>query len=82
MNDQTPDRLLARVETLVMAIRKVNTALEGDPKHPNKARLLERRAEYQTSLHNIREYGREKKPSAPVGVQIDVPADVLNSEHK
>ncbi len=72
-----PDRLLNRVETLIMAIRKVNTALEADTKHPNKKRLLERRAEYQTSLTNIQEYGREKKPCAPEGVKIEVPTDVL-----
>ncbi len=72
-----PDRLLARVETLVMAVRKIDTALDADPEHPNKARMLERRKEYRTSLQNIQEYGREKKPSAPAGVSIEVPTDVL-----
>ena len=71
------DRLLSRVETLVMAIRKINAALDADAKHPNKKRMEERRAEYQTSLTNIQEYGREKKPTAPVGVKIEVPVDVL-----
>ena len=72
-----PDRLLNRVETLITAIRKVNVALEADPKHPNKKCLLERRAEYQTSLKNIQEYGREKVPKVPEGVKIVVPTDVL-----
>ena len=72
-----PDRLLNRIDTLIAAIRKVDAALDADAKHPNKKRLLERRAEYQTSLTNIQEYGREKKPSASVGVKIEVPADVL-----
>ena len=71
------DRLLNRVETLVAAIRKVDAALDADPKHPNKKRMLERRAEYQTSLKNIQEHGREKVPKARVGVKIEVPADVL-----
>lgn len=73
------DRLLNRVETLVAAIRKVDTALDADPKHPNKKRILERRDEYQTSLKNIQEYGREKVPKAPEGVKIEVPTDVLES---
>ena len=73
------DRLLSRVETLVAAIRKIDGAIEADPKHPNKKRMLERRDEYQTSLKNIQEYGREKKPSAPEGAKIEVPADVLES---
>ncbi len=72
-----PDRLLSRVETLVGAVRKVDAALDADPKHPNKKRMLERRDEYQTSLKNIQEYGREKKPTAPEGVKIEVPTDVL-----
>ncbi len=72
-----PDRLLNRVETLVAAIRKVDAALDADAKHPNKKRLLERRAEYQTSLTNIQEYGREKVPKGREGVKIEVPADVL-----
>lgn len=85
MSDQTtdteievlPDRLLARVETLVMAVRKIDAALSADAEHPNKERMLQRREEYRTSLSNIQEYGREKKPSAPEGVTIDVPTDVL-----
>ena len=72
-----PDRLLNRVETLVAAIRKVDAALDADPKHPNKKRMLERRAEYQQSLTNIQEYGRESVPKARVGVKIEVPTDVL-----
>ena len=71
------DRLLNRVETLVAAIRKVDAALDADPKHPNKKRMLERRAEYQTSLKNIQEHGREKVPKAREGVKIEVPTDVL-----
>lgn len=74
-----PDRLLNRVETLVVAVRKVNAALDADPKHPNKKRMLERRAEYQTSLMNIQEYGREKVPKAREGVKIEVPTDVLEN---
>ncbi len=72
-----PDRLLNRVETLVAAIRKVDAALDADPKHPNKKRLLERRTEYMTSLKNIQEYGRERVPKAREGVKIEVPTDVL-----
>ena len=75
----TPDRLLNRVETLVGAIRKINAALDADPKHPNAKRMLERRAEYQTSLKNIQEHGREKVPKAREGVKIEVPTDVLES---
>lgn len=75
----TPDRLLSRVEILVMAIRKVDAELDANAKHPNKKRLLERRAEYQTSLTNIQEYGREKLPQARVGVKIEVPTDVLEN---
>ncbi len=73
------DRLLNRVETLVASIRKVDKALDADPKHPNKKRLLLRRAEYQQSLTNIQEYGRESIPKARVGVKIEVPTDVLES---
>ena len=71
------DRLLSRVETLVAAIRKVDAALDADAKHPNKKRLLERRAQYQTSLKNIQEYGVERVPKAREGVKIEVPTDVL-----
>ncbi len=77
-----PDRLLSRVETLVGAIRKVDQALDGDAKHPNRERLLERRAEYQVSLKNIQEFGREKMPRAPEGVRIEVPADVLEQRNE
>ena len=73
----TPSRLLNRVDTLVGEIRKINMALDADQKHPNRKRLLERLAEYQGSLANIQEYGREKAPKAPVGVRIEVPVDVL-----
>lgn len=74
-----PDRLLNRLETLVGAIRKIDPALDADTDHPNKKRILERRAEYQASIMNIQEYGREKVPEAPAGVKIEVPADVLES---
>ena len=73
----TPDRLLSRVETLVGAIRKVDAVLDADAKHPNKKRMLERRGEYQQSLTNIQEFGRERVPKVPAGVKIEVPADVL-----
>ena len=72
-----PDRMLNRVETLVQAIREVNAALDADSKHPNKKRMLERLAEYQISLRNIQEFGRERVSRNPVGVKIEVPADVL-----
>ncbi len=72
-----PDRLLNRVETLVEAIRKVDVVLDAEPQHPNKKRMLERRVEYQTSLKNIQEYGRERVPKAREGVKIEVPTDVL-----
>ena len=75
----TPSRLLNRVDTLVGEIRKINMALDADQKHPNKKRMLERRAEYQTSLKNIQEHGREKVPKAREGVKIEVPTDVLES---
>ena len=75
----TPNRLLNRVDTLVGVVRKIDAALDADPKHPNEKRMLERRAEYQTSLKNIQEYGREKVPKAPEGVKIEVPTDVLES---
>ena len=73
-----PNRILNRVDTLVAAIRKTDMMLDANPKHPQKKRLLERRAEYQTSLKNIQKYGREKEPPELVGVQINVPTDVLN----
>ena len=73
------DRLLNRFETLVAAIRKIDAALDSDPKHPNKKRMLERRNEYRTSLKNIQEYGRERVPKAREGVKIEVPTDVLES---
>ncbi len=73
-----PDRLLNRLETLIGAIRKINAVLDAEPQHPNKKRMLERRVEYQTSLTNIQEYGRERMPTKmPVGTKIEVPADVL-----
>ena len=75
----TPDRLLNRVETLVAGIRKVDVALDADSDHPNKKRMLELRDEYQTSLKNIQEFGREKAPTAPEGVKIEVPTDVLEN---
>ena len=73
----TPNRLLNRVDTLVAAIRKINAALDADQKYPNRTRMLERLAEYQESLANIQEYGREKAPKARVGVKIEVPVDVV-----
>ncbi len=69
------DRLLNRVDTLVGAIRKIDTQLEDD--HPMRARMLERRAEYQLSLANIQEFGVERPRKLPAGVTIDVPADVM-----
>ena len=72
-----PDRLLNRVETLVAAIHKIGRVLDADRKHPNKKRLLERLGEYQASLRNIQEYGRERVPKAREGVKIEVPTDVL-----
>ncbi len=73
-----PDRLLNRVDTLVAAVRKVDRVLDAEPQHPNKKRMLERRVEYQQSLTNIQEYGRERVPTKlPVGANIEVPADVL-----
>ncbi len=77
-----PDRLLSRVNTLVGAIRKVDAALDADPKHPKKKRLLERRTEYQTSLKNLQEYGRESVPKARTGVNIEVPADILEQRSR
>ena len=71
------DRLLNRVETLVSAIRKINAALDADQNHPNRVRMLERRAQYQTSLKNIQEHGRETVPKGREGVKIEVPVDVL-----
>ncbi len=76
MPDQTPDRLLQRVETLVGAIRKIDRLLKDD--HPMRVRMLERRVEYQTSLRNIQEYGRETAPKK-VGVSIEVPTDVMKT---
>ncbi len=73
-----PDRLMSRLETLIMSIRKIDAALNSDAKHPNKKRMLERRVEYQQSIANIQEYGRERVPTkVPEGVKIEVPADVL-----
>ena len=72
-----PNRILNRVDTLVVSIRKINMMLDANDKHPQKKRLLERLAEYQTSLKNIKKYGREKEPPELVGVQINVPTDVL-----
>ncbi len=77
-----PDRLLGRVETLVGAVRKIDTALDGNSKHPNKKRMLERREEYQVSLKNIQEYGREKLPKKREGAKIEVPTDVLEQRSK
>jgi hypothetical protein len=76
-----PDRLLTRVETLVGAARKIDILLAAQPDHPQKARLVKRRAEYVQSLTNIREHGRETLRKAP-GVKIDVPADVLGIEEE
>ena len=72
-----PDRMLNRVETLVQCIRKIDVALDADSDHPNKGRMLERRAEYQNSIKNIQEYGRERMPKAREGTKIEVPTDVL-----
>ncbi len=73
-----PDRLMSRLEALIMSIRKIDAALNSDAKHPNKKRMLERRVEYQQSITNIQEYGREWVPTKlPVGAKIAVPADVL-----
>ena len=72
-----PDRMLNRVEALVASIRSIDASLDADPDHPNAPRLLERRAEYQTSIKNIQEYGRESMPKALEGTKIEVPTDVL-----
>jgi len=72
-----PNRILNRVDTLVVSIRKINMMLDANDKHPQKKRLLERLVEYQTSLKNIKKYGREKEPPELVGVQINVPTDAL-----
>lgn len=73
----SPDRLLNRLESLVYSARKINVALDKDPNHPNKKRMLERLAEYQLSLTNIQEHGRERVLKAREGVKIEVPTDVL-----
>lgn len=78
MPDQTPDRLLSRVDTLVTCIRKIDKFLLATPDDPRRERMLERRVEYQMSLHNIQEFGRETIPR-PVGVKIEVPADVMKT---
>lgn len=74
-----PDRLLSRIETLITSVRKIDAALDADFDHPNKSRMLVRRAEYQTSITNIQEYGRERMPKKlqEGGVNIEVPTDVL-----
>ena len=69
--------MLSRIEVLVAAIRKIDAALDALSDHPNKDRMLERRAEYQLSITNIQEYGRERPLKSRVGVKIEVPADVL-----
>lgn len=74
-----PDRLLSRVATLVESIRKIVSILSIAPDHPMKDRMLKRRTEYQTSLRNIQEFGRERVPSVAVGVKIEVPADVFET---
>ena len=73
------DRLLNRFETLVVSVRKIDAALNADPEHPNKTKMLERRVQYQTSLKNIQEHGMERVPKAREGVKIEVPTDVLES---
>ncbi|MHA2063795.1 MAG: hypothetical protein ACXABY_05350 [Candidatus Thorarchaeota archaeon] len=74
-----PNRAMSRADTLISVVRKIDMVLEAHPDHPNKKRLLERRAEYVQSLKNLKEYGRETVPKNPVGVNIKVPADVLNA---
>lgn len=74
-----PDRVLSRFDTLVAATRKIDVALKENPNHPNKAKMLERRAEYVTSLNNIKDFGREKPTKKPIGVKLEVPADILTS---
>lgn len=73
-----PDKLLSRVERLVHAVRKARKQLETAD-DAMKAVLEERIKEYQTSLKNIQEHGKEKVSSRPVGVKLDIPADVLNA---
>ena len=78
-NVPTPNRLLNRVDTLVGAIRKIDMLLDAVEKHPMQDRMLQRRVEYQTSLKNIQEFGRERVAVTPEGVKIEVPADVLEA---
>ena len=72
------DRMYARVETLVGAIRKVRVQMETAPPEI-KARMEKRITQYQQSLKNIQEHGKETVHVVPEGVRIEVPVDVLSS---
>ena len=71
------DRLLNRVEQLVAGIRKIDATLKANPPAERRAKLVKLRDEYQTSLKNIQQFGREKLPRAAEGAKISVPTDVM-----
>lgn len=84
-----PDRLLARVETLVTATRAATARLAALPRSPAdtaapdpdkvmRDRLEGAISQYRRSLRSIQEFGREATtPPRPAGAAIVVPADVL-----
>lgn len=71
------DRLLARIETLSVAIRKLKLVIDNHPvDHPNMPRWKARMEEYLTSIRNIQEHGRETIVSGP-SVKVEVPTDIM-----
>jgi hypothetical protein len=71
------DATFSRIEVLVGAVRKAKALLATAPPEA-KAALETRITEYQQSLKNIQEFGRETLPRKPAGVVITVPADVMD----
>jgi hypothetical protein len=77
--ERPADRLLGRVDRLVVGVRKLRARMAAEQAPGKRARIAARIAEYQASLVNIRDQGTETPAPRPPGVDIEVPADVLST---
>jgi len=67
------ERVEARINTLLTAIRKAEMQLANN--HPKPARVTERVKAYKQSVENLTKFGTETPPTGnPVGAGVDVPA--------
>ena len=67
-------RLVARIVNLQDAVQRLGRRIELNPEDPRVPKWIKRLEEYQQSLTNIRDHGRESlKGSNVSGVEIEVP---------